>query len=390
VTPGDVLGAAGIVPATLAAHGVGGPADLPVPLLYSIVGATWALTLSFVVLVFAWREPRFTVEPEQARGRRPWLAAVGLGLAAWLVWLLVFGPDDRTAIGLRAVYIYWWVGLVPVALLFGDVWRDLSPWRTCQAFVGRMIRRPDGVAGYPEAVGYWPAAVGIFSFVWLELASPDPSSITAVRTWVALYSATMLIGGVVFGPRWFDRADPFDVYSSLVARLGRWRLASTPTASGLVPLLGTLVGSTAFDSFTGTASWQRVDRSVLESSLWLLGFCATVSVLFGLASMATGGVTLRQRLLLPRLYAHSLVPIAVGYVLAHYLTLLLEVLSAYPTPLAVVKVLFVVTGHVLAVVAAHDCALRVLPSGHRLTGQLGMLLLMVAITYTGLFLLLAA
>ena len=78
----------------------------------------------------------------------------------------------------------------------------------------------------------------------------------------------------------------------------------------------------------------------------------TVAVLFSLAAMTTGGVTPRQRKLLPRLYAHSLVPIAVGYVLAHYLTLLLDVLSVYPTPLAVVKVLFVVIGHLLAVVAA--------------------------------------
>lgn len=254
------------LPATLAAHGVGGPTDLPVPLLYSIVGATWALTLSFVVLVFAWREPRFSAESEQARSRRPWLAAVGLVLAAWLVLVLFLGPDDRTATGLRAVYIYLWVGLVPLALLFGDVWRDLSPWRTIQSVVGRVTGRSDGVVRYPDALGYWPAAAGIFSFVWLELASPDPSSITAVRIWVALYGAAMLIGGVVFGPRWFDRADPFDVYSAVVARLGRWRLASTPTAPGLVPLLATLVGSTAFDSFSGTSYWQRVDRSVLESS----------------------------------------------------------------------------------------------------------------------------
>ena len=89
----------------LATHGVGGAADLPVPLLYSIVGATWALTLSFVVLVFAWREPRFTVEPEVARNRRPWLAAVGLALAAWLVFVLFLGPDERAETGLHAVYI---------------------------------------------------------------------------------------------------------------------------------------------------------------------------------------------------------------------------------------------------------------------------------------------
>jgi hypothetical protein len=359
-----------------------------VPLLYSIVGATWALTLSFVVLVFAWREPRFSAEPDQVRARRPWLAVVGLLVAGWLAFLL--GPEERTAAGLRAVYIYVWVGLVPLALLFGHVWRDLSPWRTIQAVVGRATGHPDGWTRYPDALGYWPAATGIFSFVWLELASPDPSSVAAVQTWVAVYAGAMVVGGLVFGPRWFDRADPFDVYSTLVAHLGRWRLASLPTAPGLVPLLATLVGSTAFDSFTGTAYWQGADRTVLESSLWLLGFCATVAILFALAAMATGGMTLRERLLLPRLYAHSLAPIAVGYVLAHYVTLLVDVLSAYPAPLAVVKVLLVVTGHVLAVVAAHDCALRVLPTGNRLTGQLGMLLLMVAITYTGLFLLLTS
>ena len=372
--------------AALAAHGVGGPGDLPVPLLYSIVGATWALTLSFVVLAFAWREPRFVADPEDVRERRPWLSVVGLGLTAWLVFVVFVAPDDRA--GLRAVYIAVWVGLVPLALLFGHVWRDLSPWRTIQALVGRVTGRPDGLLAYPTAWGYWPAAIGIFSFVWLELASPDPSSIAAVRLWLVLYAAIALGGGIVFGPRWFDRADPFDVYSALVARLGRWRLAATPPGAGLVALLGTLVGSTAFDSFTGTAYWQRADRSVLESSLWLLGFCAAVAVLFALAAMAAGGLTRRERLRLPRLYAHSLVPIAVGYVLAHYLSLLLGVLSEYPTPLAVVKVLFVVVGHVLAVVAAHDCALRVLPADHRLTGQLAMLMLMVSITYTALFLLL--
>lgn len=372
----------------LPAHGVGGPEDLPVPLLYSVVGATWALTLSFAVLAYAWQQPRFSVDPPPERARRPWLAALGLGLSGWLAWVLFLAADDRA--GLRAVYIYVWVGLVPVALIFGHVWRDLSPWRTLQTLVSRLTGRPDGFLAYPAGWGYWPAALGIFAFVWLELASPAPSSITAVRLWVLAYAVIAVGGGVLFGPRWFDRADPFDVYSALVARLGRWRLATTPAEAGLVALLGALVGSTAFDSFTGTAFWQGADRSVLESSTWLLGFCAVVAVAFSLAAMATGGLTFRDRAALPRLYAHSLVPIAVGYVLAHYLTLLLGVLSAYPMPLAVLKVVFVVVGHLLAVVAAHDCALRVLPAEHRLTGQLGMLLLMVAITYTGLFLLLTA
>lgn len=380
-----------MVAAGLSGHGVGGPADLPVPLLYAIVGATWVLTISFVVLVRAWREPRFDSRPDaaSARPRRPWLAVVGLVGFGWMAYALYGGPADESNAGLRAVYIYVWVGLVPLALIAGDVWRDLSPWRSIQAVLARLTGRPDGWLRYPDALGYWPAAIGVFSFVWMELASPDPSSTTVVRTWVAVYAAASIVGGVVFGPRWFDRADPLDVYSSLVARLGRWRIAATPAAPGLVAFLSTLVGSTAFDSLSGTAFWQSEDRSVLVATLWLLGFCAGVGVLFAVAAMATGGVDRHDRRRLPQLYAHSLIPIAVGYVLAHYLTLLLDVLGRYPTPLAVVKVTFVVVGHLLAVVAAHDCALRVLPRAHRTTGQLAMLLLMVAITYTGLFLLLS-
>ena len=57
----------------LHAHGVGGSTDLPIPFLYAMVGASWALTISFAVLALAWREPRFDAEPgpEDPRPRRP-------------------------------------------------------------------------------------------------------------------------------------------------------------------------------------------------------------------------------------------------------------------------------------------------------------------------------
>ena len=65
-------------------------------------------------------------------------------------------------------------------------------------------------------------------------------------------------------------------------------------------------------------------------------------------------------------------------------------LSLHPTVLAVIKVTSVVTGHIVAVIAAHDKALRLLPSGHQLTGQLTMMLVMVSYTFTGLYLLFSA
>ena len=47
---------------TLLAHGLGGAADLPIPLTYALIGAAWALTFSFAVIAFAWRDPR--LEPD--------------------------------------------------------------------------------------------------------------------------------------------------------------------------------------------------------------------------------------------------------------------------------------------------------------------------------------
>ena len=244
---------------------------------------------------------------------------------------------------------------------------------------------------------------------------------------MATYVAVTLAGGVVFGPIWFDRADPFDVYSAIVAKLsplvrdGRWAphnplrsLPLVPALPGLVALLAILLGSTAFDSFSASEYWQSRGPGVVVTSLSLLAFCLVVGVLFTAAAMAAGGLTVAQRRVLPGMLAHSLVPIVVGYVFAHYLTYLVEkgqsafyalldpfgrgweplgdpavqyVLSQHSGTLAGIKVACVVAGHVLAVIAAHDKALAVLPRANRLTGQLAMLVLMVAYTFSGLYLL---
>ena len=63
------------------------------------------------------------------------------------------------------------------------------------------------------------------------------------------------------------------------------------------------------------------------------------------------------------------------------------VLSQNPTLLWTIKVACVVVGHLVGVIAAHDQALRLLPVGHQLVGQLAMMVTMVAYTLTGLYLL---
>ena len=441
------------------AHGLGGSGDLPVPYLYAMVGAAWALTFTFALVAFAWRRPRFdplrpghplpaaVTKLVDARATRWTAAGLALVFALWVVAAGVWGPQSESNALLGVFYVLLWVGLVAASLAFGPVWRVISPMRTVYVLLRRVTPQRLGRPrrSYPEGWGYRPAAVGLFAFVWMELASPNSASLPWVEVWLLTYAVLMLGGAWLCGQRWLARADPFGVYSMAVSRLSPFRrdpatrrivignpldhLPSLPVRPGVVVMLAVLLGSTAFDSFSSSPTWRgfadRLTRAFglaptpTSSALRTVGlivFISVVAVTFSLAARATGGVDREQRRALPGQMAHSLIPIVVGYIFAHYLSYLVErgqqaaialadpfgrgwnplglahlhvayVLSMDPPVLAGVKVACVVTGHIVAVVAAHDKALRLLPAGHQLTGQLTMMLVMVGYTFTGLYLL---
>jgi hypothetical protein len=434
-------------------HGLGGAKDLPIPLALAVTGATAALVVSFCVLALAWRTPRYQgpragrpVPAALARvvdgGAFEWtLRVVGLLFTGYVVWALVWGPDLVNNPALGTFYVLVWVGLVPASLLFGRVVRAFSPVRTINLLLARATGGDPsrGLATYPARLGVWPAAVGLFAFVWQELVNPQSAYLDSVRVWLAAYLAIMLIGAAVFGDEWLERADPFEVYSDLLARLSAWgredgrlvlrsplaNLATVVPRPGLVAVVAVLFGSTAFDSYKDTVAWQsfvlRLDLgATFVNSVALLVFCLVVGLTFTAAAMSTGveqtGPRVVRRAALPDLLAHSVVPIIVGYMTAHYLSYLVEQgqrtilqlsdpmvrgdnllgtadlsvnywLSFHPSLLAVLKVLAVVVGHVVGVIAAHDRAITLLPARHHVTGQIGMLVVMVAYTATGLYLL---
>jgi hypothetical protein len=434
------------------AHGIGGAKDLPISPELAIAGATAALVVSFTVLAVAWRTPRY----DAAKSGRPapaWLAGIvdalwwrvlwrtlGFALFAYVATAAVLGKDLVSNPVFGVFYVWWWVGLVPLSLLFGPVWKAISPVRTINAAFAKISGSdPErGVFAYPERLGHWPAAIGLFAFVWLELVYPYSTELGPVRLWAAAYVAVMLVGGALFGNVFYERADPFEVYSTLVSRMSAWgrrdgvllirsplaNLDSTPALPGLVAVVAVLFGSTAFDSFKDSTRWvqfiQGSDISIyVLNNLALLAFCLGVGAIFAAGTMLTGLGDDLQRKHLPDLFAHSVVPIVVGYVFAHYLSYLVEVgqltliqlsdpfsngsnllgtgnlevnywLSYHPTLLANIKVIAVVAGHVLGVIAAHDRAIRILPQRHQLTGQLPLLAAMIAFTVGGLYLLFAA
>ncbi|WP_330231726.1 hypothetical protein OHA40_04050 [Nocardia sp. NBC_00508] len=441
---------------TVLAHGLGGATDLPIPLSYALVGAAWALTFSFAVLVLVWREPR--LEPRSpgvalpsfvgavvdSRAVRAAISVLSVAVTVAVLAIGLLGTSDPARNPVPGVvYVFLWVGVMVASLVAGPVWKILSPARAVHRAVCLVSRRQPtrGLVRYPGSWGQWPAALGLFSFVWLELAYPQPGSVTAVTTWLVAYLVVTTIGLIMFGTTWARHADPLEVYSSLLGRLSPFgrrdagelvlrsplnNLAGTPARIGGVAVAATLLGSTAFDSFTTFPSWRglladagssgsEVPPTVLNT-MGLLGFIAVVGFAFRTSARATGGLTEAERRLLPARLAHSLTPIVAGYLVAHYLTFLVEkgqatvllfadpfergwnlagladrdvafILSTHPAALGTTKVLAVVIGHILGVAAAHDRCLRLLPQAHRLTGQLALMLTMVGFTFTGLYLL---
>ncbi|MEH3154061.1 MAG: hypothetical protein PGN29_01480 [Gordonia paraffinivorans] len=432
---------------TFSAHGLGAE-YLPLPYTYALIGGAWALTASFAIVAFAWKTPRLdptrggTPLPRwvtlavDSRGVRRAIALLALVFTLWVGVAAVVGPGDAESNPLPGVfYILLWVGVVVLSVLVGPVWRVLSPLRTVTAVVGRHA-----AGTYPASWGHRPAAVGLFAFVWVELASPDPDSVLAVRIWLAVYAVVLLAGWWFVGDRWLARADPFETYSLVASRLAPFRrdpetrrvvlgnplahLTTLPRRPGMVAVMAILLGSTAFDSFSSFPLWRRwIDdlgegsaAATLVSTAALLVFIGVVAGTFWAATRATGGVTPEQRAELPGRMAHTLIPIVVGYILAHYLNYIVErsqavvsqlgdpldrgwnvlwlsdihpeyVLSEHPTVSSTLKLVFVVGGHIAAVVSAHDASLRLLPRRHRLTGQLALMLTMVGYTFLGLYLL---
>lgn len=437
-------------PGTVEAHGIGGQADLPISLELAVSGAVAALVVSFTVLVVAWQRPRYDGGAHPGRPAPAWLdrltgsaafpivlRLVGMVVTLYTVVAAVFGQSTLTNPFFGIFYVWWWVGLVFASALLGPVWRAISPVRTINAGIARLAGSdPDeGLVRYPERLGLWPAAFGLFAFVWLELASTHPTDLGTVRLWCAVYVGAMLIGGAVFGNRFYENADPFEVYSSLIAKLSPWarvdgrlvlrsplaNLATIAPTAGLVGVVAVLFGSTAFDSFAESSFWVKTYQNAsvskfLLDNVALVVFCLIAGLLFSIGSALTpsrAGVPRRQ---LARHYAHSIVPIVLGYIVAHYLTLFIDVgtqtlarasdplgkgwdilgtaavepsywFSYHPEVLATIKVLAVVVGHVVAAVAAHDRALSLLPKRDQIVGQLPLLFVMVGFTAGGLFLL---
>lgn len=445
----------------LLAHGLGNIQDLPVPAWLFLYGASMVLVVSFVALGALWKTAR--LEDDRPRelplSVRRALAFIRVPFAAASFGLLVvvflggaFGAES-VAFNFTPTFVYvvFWLGLVPIQVLFGDVYRALNPWRAAADGTGWLARRVG--AGwepplvYPERLGRWPAAVLLFAFATLELAYWDPAGPRTLAVAIAIYSWITWVGMLAFGTRtWLSNGEAFAAYFGLLARLAPFGVQDGATVRrrpftavardnerpGTIALVAVVLGSTLFDGFSRTTWWLDIRFSVEEpyalanpgladaagSAANLLGLLVAVLLIataFLLALEVARRVGRTDRNLTDA-FLGSLIPIALVYVVAHYFSLFILQgqlairlasdpfgrgwdlfgsadftgwwVALDPNTIWYVQVAALVIGHVAGLVLAHDKAVGVFPTAKTATrAQYALLALMILYTVGGMWVL---
>ncbi|MCA0144256.1 hypothetical protein [Blastococcus sp. LR1] len=429
----------------LLAHGVGSRTDLPIPLGLALYGAGAAILISFAALLLFWRAPKLGGPgsgrplPESVQrvadspAVRRILQALALALSLVVLAAAAAGPPEtRLNLAPWALYVTFWVGLVPASLLLGPVWRAVNPLRLLHAVLSLVVRTAPG-AGRLPALGLWPASVSLLVFLWFELVYPDRAEPATVAAFLIAYAVAHTALALWFGAGWFAQGDGFEVYSTLVARLSPWgrrddgRLVlrnpltnaiATPETPGLAAVVVVLLGSTAFDGITRTVWWQTGPGSANDSFSGTVGLVvsiALVAALYLLGTRLSGRLAGQPLAIQPRRYAATVIPIALGYTIAHYFSLLLldgqttwilasnpfgtpgtdlfgtygnvvDLTAVSPDTIAYVQVGGVIAGHVAGVTLAHERAL-LSERRARASDQLPLVVVMVLFTIGGLGLL---
>jgi hypothetical protein len=453
------------------AHALVARKDLPIPAWLFAWGASIVLIISFFALSAAWRKPRFEDDHWRPLGAgfSRTLLGIPMQIVCGVVSLFLLGvaiytglkgteaPDRNFA--LTFLFVTAWLGFPLFSVIFGDVFRPFNPWRAIGRVIGgafsAIARQRPAHLRYPERLGRWPAALGLMAFVWLEVVygasggvavglSPHAAGLAAL--FYSLYTLTMM---ALFGvEEWCRTGEVFSVYFGMFSqlgsfgvvdgRLGRRRPLAAATHWATVPgSAAVVIASIASTSFDG-AQGGAFKSSIIQIFEWLAeaGLSLTTSLrltdtifmaltflgvglvyLIGVRGMSTvrGAPPVKK---LRTGFAHTLIPIAFAYLVAHYFSLFafqeqaqftyllsdplgtattnlfgtasgginFKILSA--NAIWYVQVAALVIGHVAGLTLAHDRATAYWGDYKQAArSQYWMLAVMVAFTCFGLYLL---
>jgi hypothetical protein len=431
-----------------AAHAIAERYDLPVPLGYFVAGSAAVVAVTFAIAaLFVLTAPRlreeWQVRPPEALC--PLAHSVrGYGVASFVLVLIagLFGHEHPVRnIAPTMVWIGWWVGFGFLCAFVANLWPLLNPWRTLFYLAEharhrhRLHRRP-----YPYAIGEWPAVVFLLIFVWFEIVSPFASKPFILACVILAYSAVTFAGMAAYGREaWLNHAEAFTVMFSILGRFAPMRiegaerkggtvalrfwgsglLKGDPPSNAVVAFVLLLLSAVLFDGLLGTGFWRWLEPKLPSDRGGVLaatfGLAATWLLFLGAYLLTCASMSLvagrHGAIWFARAYVFTLVPIAVGYNLAHNFSYLLiqgqELLRLASDPLGLDWNLFgtanrttnvdvvdarttwyvaigaILGGHIIAVWLAHVVALRTAAS-RALAIRALIPLTVLMVIYTGL------
>ena len=349
------------------AHAFGSRYELPVPVWLFIAGGALTVTLTFVIVAAFSRGGA-----ERYAGAQLALAGTAFGrllgsgrisaaskaAGVTVLTLLVLAgfagiKDPNRNIAPTLVWIVWWVGFSYLAMLVGNIWPTVNPWRTLYD----MVYSGKGIKRFPPQLVGWAALAGLLAFGWVELVFPFRATPVALAWLVLAYSALTWAGMARYGAQaWLENADPFHRVFELFSRFAPLAsvpgkgLTLRPHAAGLlaresasattaeVAFIVAMLAIVLFDGFQGSKHWVVLEDAVHEinpkfgDGVWIalhtagliamwLAFLGLYFAACAMARAAAGGAP--ATLVVARAFAPTLIPIAVGYHFAHSFTYLL-------------------------------------------------------------------
>lgn len=427
---------------------------LLLPTGYYLIGGALSVVASFLVLSVLgnnalprYRTARWPI-PAVPESVRMWTGTLSFAALVVLLFAGFIGSRDPLDNPLpMTIWTLLWVGVTLIQGTLGNLWRWIDPWHTPVCFARKVV--PWRTFKLPPWLGCWPAIAFFVGFAWFELidlAPEDPARLGVVVTAYWLFTFFLM---VLFGhDEWGRRGEFLTLFFSILSRFavfgadpdGRtglaWpgaRIALAPSLplSGVVFLLCVLA-SVSFDGFSKTFLWLgAIGVNPLEfpgrSAVIGANTAGLLVAMAGLTIVFIAAVWLGERLVGSHHWRRaagtlvwSIVPIALAYHFAHYLTVFLVdgqyALVALSDPFALgwnlfgmaglhveagivlgheaawwiwnAQALAIVAGHVLAVVLAHLLAQRLhTDSAAAMRSQLPLAALMVFYTVFGLWLL---
>lgn len=418
-------------PAVVLAHQLNERYEAPLPLVVYVGGAAFAVAMSFVFVILRNAPASRTEVAGTPRTVPRWLRLTlqVLGLIAWL-WIAIqalSGGSSDADVASLFLWVYGWVGLALISALGGPLWSWIDPFSTIHAILSGIAGRL-GISGgqaspYPVVLGKWPAVVGLIVVVWLELVGrvEGGRSLGLFFVGYTIYSVAAMS---YFGRQaWRANGETFSVWFGVLGRLAPFALSGEPEdgkvvrrpyASGLLStpwtradltLIALGTGSIIFDGLSQTQAYFDLfvknglfGSTDLRDSITAIVFLGGLTVIVLVMSRRLGVATLGAGLL----------PVAVGYLVAHYLSYLLvdgqRIVAAFndplmhgqnllpfdlgfweptlPLPTSVlwsIQLAAVVGGHIVGAWAGHAEMARE-KGGTTMLAQLPLAILMVALT----------